>query len=180
MERITIGQIVNVVGLKGEVKVYNYSDYKERYEELKHIYVKEKRELNEYLIEKVRYQKDMVILKLKGVDDRNQAEALRQKNLVILEEDLRDLPEDTFYIKDLIGIKAIDKKTGKEFGVVKDVLTGTAQEVYQITLNTGKEALIPNVKEFVKEVNLEEGFVAFDLIPGFIDDDFVAVTKEEE
>ncbi len=74
MTEINIGKIVNVVGLKGEVKVYNYSDYKERYEELDHIYLYEMKNLKEYKIEKVRYQKEMVILKLKGIDDRDMAE----------------------------------------------------------------------------------------------------------
>lgn len=169
MEEIKIGQVVNVVGLKGEVKVYNYSDYKERYEELSHIYLYEKKELKEYKIENVRYQKEMVILKLAGVNDRNAAEALKQKDVIIKEEDLRELPDDTFYIKDLIGIEAKDAETGLAFGTIKDVLTGYAQDTYQIKLLNGKEAMIPGVKEFVKEVNPKAGYVKFALIPGFID-----------
>ena len=82
VEKIKIGKIVNAVALRGEVKVYHYSDYKERFEELDEILVErnaaKKRAVESYAIERVRYQKDMVILKLKGVDDRNAAEALKE------------------------------------------------------------------------------------------------------
>ncbi|MBQ1228911.1 MAG: 16S rRNA processing protein RimM, partial [Firmicutes bacterium] len=78
MEKIKIGKIVNVVALRGEVKVYHYSDYKERFEELSVILLEKKNKFTEYKIEGVRYQKDMVILKLKGVDDRNAAELLKE------------------------------------------------------------------------------------------------------
>ena len=75
MEKIKIGKIVNAVALRGEVKVYHYSDYKERFEELDRILVERRGKYEEYEIEGVRYQKEMVILKLKGINDRNEAEA---------------------------------------------------------------------------------------------------------
>ena len=75
MEKIKIGKIVNAVALRGEVKVYSYSDRKERYEALKEILVEQKKGFTPYEIQNVRYQKNIVILKLRGVDDRNAAEA---------------------------------------------------------------------------------------------------------
>lgn len=178
MTEINIGKIVNVVGLKGEVKVYNYSDYKERYEELDHIYLYEMKKLKEYKIEKVRYQKEMVILKLKGIDDRDMAEKMKNRDIFILEEDLRPLSDDTFYIKDMIGIDAIEAQSGQVFGKLTDVIQNSAQDIYQITLKNGKEALIPAVKEFIKEINIDEGFVKIALIPGFIDADYLTVEKD--
>ena len=109
MEKIKIGKIVNAVALRGEVKVYHYSDYKERFEELDKILVERRGKYEEYEIEGVRYQKEMVILKLKGINDRNEAEALKERDLYITEEDLRELPEDTFYVKDLIGCRVINE-----------------------------------------------------------------------
>ena len=94
MEKIKIGKIVNAVALRGEVKVYAYSDRKERYEELKEILVENKKELTPYEIQGVRYQKNIVILKLKGVDDRNAAEALKERDIYITEADLPELPDD--------------------------------------------------------------------------------------
>ena len=162
MEKIKIGRIVNAVALRGEVKVYNYSGYRERYEELNRIIV----ENNEYEIEKVRYQQEMVILKLAGVNDRNAAEALKNKDVFITEDDLKELPEDTFYIRDLIGMKVFDIETGENIGILKDVLQNTAQDVYVVSTEDKKEILIPAVRQFIKKINLEERSIEVKLIEG--------------
>lgn len=177
MEKINIGKIVNAVALRGEVKVYHYSDYKERFEELNEILVERnsagKRAMESYAIEGVRYQKDMAILKLKGVDDRNAAEDLKDCDVYITEADLRKLPQDTFYIRDLIGCRVINEVpeagTSDEVGVITDVLQNSAQDIYQVKNRSGKEVLIPAVGEFVKEINIDEKIVRVRLIPGFID-----------
>lgn len=166
METIKIGKIVNAVALRGEVKIYSYSDYKERFEELDRVMLKGGRELE---IEKVRYQKNMAIVKFKGIDDRNAAEALKEQDVFITEDDLRELPEDTFYIRDLIGCTAQDADSGETIGVISDVLQNTAQDIYQIDLKKGGQALIPAVAQFVKEVDIAGKRVLLKLIPGFID-----------
>jgi len=165
MEKIKIGRIVNAVALRGEVKVYNYSGYKERYEELSRIIVEDK----EFEIEKVRYQQHMVILKLAGVNDRNAAEAMKNKDVYITEDDLLELPEDTFYIRDLIGLSVIDAETGETIGKLKDVLQPSAQDIYVVKRKEGSDVLIPVVSEFVKEVNVAEGFVKVHLIEGMLE-----------
>ncbi len=175
MEKIKIGKIVNAAALRGEVKVYHYSDYKERFEELDSVLLEHKGKYEEYGIEGVRYQKKMVILKLKGVSDRNAAEALKERDIYITEADLRDLPEDTFYVKDLIGCNVVNIEDGSRIGVIADVLQNSAQDIYKIELASGKEALIPAVGEFVKEVDIEQKLVKIRLIPGFIDEDAIKV-----
>lgn len=165
MEKIKIGKIVNVVGLKGEVKVYNYSDSKERYEELDRVYCGKK----EYNIENVRYQNHMVILKLEGVDDRNAAEGMRNLDVCITEDDLKELPEGTFYVRDLIGMEVRDFESGAAMGKISDVIQNTAQDVYVIKLTKGGSCMVPSVKEFVREVNMEKGFVSIKFIEGMIE-----------
>ena len=168
MERIKIGQIVNAVALRGEVKIYNYSDL-ERFEELDTvILVNRKKQSREF--ENVRYQKNMVIVKFKGVNDRNQAEALKDYEVFITEDDLRDLPEDTFYIRDLVGCKVKDLESGNVIGTISDVLQNTAQDLYQVELEGGKQVFIPAVAQFVKNVSIEEKLVEVSLIPGFLGD----------
>ena len=177
VENIKIGKIVNAVALRGEVKVYHYSDYKERFEELDEILVErngaKRHAMERYPIEGVRYQKDMAILKLKGVNDRNAAEALKDCDVYITEEDLRELPEDTFYVRDLIGCRVINEgsesENAEEIGTITDVLQNSAQDIYQIKTKSGKEVLIPAVGEFVKEINIGEKTVKVSLIPGFLD-----------
>ena len=163
MEKIKIGRIVNAVALRGEVKIYNYSGYRERYEELDRIII----ENEEYEIEKVRYQQEMVILKLSGIDNRNAAEAMKNKDVYITEEDLEELPDDTFYIRDLIGLEVIDD-SGR-IGVIKDVLQPSSQDVYVIQTDKNQDLMIPAVKEFVKEVNLEEKYIKVSLIEGMLE-----------
>ncbi|MBQ3466485.1 MAG: 16S rRNA processing protein RimM, partial [Firmicutes bacterium] len=87
MEKILIGKIVSAVGLKGEVKVYNYSDRPDIYEDTESIYV------DDVLmrVRSVRTQKNMVILGLEGIDDRNAAEKARGSELFVTEDDLPEL-----------------------------------------------------------------------------------------
>ena len=165
MEKIKIGKIVNAV--------YSYSDRKERYEALKEILVEQKKGFTPYEIQNVRYQKNIVILKLRGVDDRNAAEALKERDIYITEADLPELPDDTFYVRDLIGCEVRDEKNGSVIGKIQDVLQGAAQDVYVITLLSGKETMIPAVAEFVKKVDMAQRIVTVALIPGFIDDEAV-------
>ena len=187
MEKIKIGKIVNAVALKGEVKVYNYSEGPGRYEEVERVIAGGR----EYPIEGVRTQGGMVILKLKGVDDRNAAEAMKNLDVYITEEDLGELPEDTFYIRDLIGLQVVNWETGETVGEIADVIQGAAQDVYRIRLwdkesspenpgsgdekdgkrDSGKsvrETIVPAVSEFVKSVNLEEKKVYIKFIEGML------------
>ncbi len=102
-EEITIGKIVSAVALRGEVKVYPYTEPKERFESLRQILLAQKGASRPVAVEHVRYQKNMVILKLAGVDDRTAAEALRDGEVRISAASLPPLPKDTYYVRDLIG-----------------------------------------------------------------------------
>lgn len=164
MEKILIGKIVNVVGLKGELKVYCYTDRKERFEELEKIWLDQE----DYQIRNVRYQGNVVILKLKGIDDRNKAEAQRNKGVYILEEDLAKLPEGTYYVRDLIGIEVKDE-TGQNLGILSDVVQNSAQDLYEVKIESGKKVLIPAVKEFVLDIDMEDRKMTVKLPEGLLD-----------
>lgn len=164
MEKIKIGKIVNTVGLKGEVKVYNYSDSIEIYETIESIYV----EGRLTVIENVRAQKNMVILKLEGADDRNAAEALRGKELYITEDDLPELPEGQYYVRDLIGM-SVTEEDGNLLGHVTDVLQNTAQDIFEVESENGKKLLIPKVDQFVLDIDAEKREITVRLIEGMLD-----------
>lgn len=164
MEKILIGKIVNVVGLKGEVKVYCYTDRKERFEELEHIWLDEQ----VYDIQGVRYQGNVAILKLKGIGDRNAAEAQRGKGVYMAESDLTELPEGTYYVRDLIGISVVDEM-GKNLGTVTDVIQNSAQDLYEVKTQDGKKIWIPAVKEFVLGIHMEEKIMNVKLPKGLMD-----------
>ncbi|MDY3038005.1 MAG: ribosome maturation factor RimM [Eubacteriales bacterium] len=164
MEKIKIGKIVNTVGLKGEVKVYKYSDSIEIYETIESIYVEDRLTV----IENVRAQKNMVILKLEGADDRNAAEALRGKELYITEDDLPELPEGQYYVRDLIGM-SVTEEDGNLLGHVTDVLQNTAQDIFEVESENGKKLLIPKVDQFVLDIDAEKREITVRLIEGMLD-----------
>lgn len=164
MDKIKIGKIVNTVGLKGEVKVYNYSDRSEIYENTSHIYV----ENDLTAVESVRVQKNMVILKLEGISDRDRAEALRGRELYVTEEDLPELPQGQYYVRDIMGM-AVREENGTFLGEVTDVIQNTAQDIFEVQKQGGKKVLIPKVDEFVLNIDIEKKEILVRLIDGLMD-----------
>lgn len=164
MEKILIGKIVNVVGLKGELKVYCYTDKKEQFEELGRIWLDEEI----YPIKNVRYQGNVVILKLEGISDRNAAEACRNKGVYIEESDLAQLPKGTYYVRDLVGLQVKEEHAGT-LGELVDVIQSSAQDLYQIKLESGKKILLPAVKEFVLSIDMKEKTVTVRLPDGLLE-----------
>ena len=164
MEKILIGKIVNVVGLRGDVKVYNYSDSIQIYEETPEIFVGDK--LTK--IEKARLQKNMVVLKLEGIIDRDAAERLRGTELYITEADMPELPEGQFYVRDLIGM-TVKEENGNVLGAVTDVIQNTAQDIFEVEMENTKRIMIPKVDQFVLDINGDSREITVRLIDGMLD-----------
>lgn len=159
-----VGQIVNAVGIKGELRVYPLTDYKERFNELNCVYIEDEK----YNIERVRYNKELVILKLEGIDNRNKAETYKKLYLKINREEARKLPKDAYYVSDLIGcqVYTID---GYYIGKLVDVIQNSAQDLYEIEIKDSKCIYIPAVQEFVKEIDIKHKIIKIQLIEGLMD-----------
>jgi 16S rRNA processing protein RimM len=162
---IKIGEVVNVVGLRGELKVYPYCENKERFETLKEVYFNE----DKVFIEQVRYKDNLVILKIQGVDDRTGADACRGKEVFMNDEDLEPLSEGTYYVKDIIGFQVEDQSRGN-IGILKDVRDNGAQSLFVIEKNNGGELLVPAVEQFFSSVDLQRKVIMVDLIEGMYED----------
>lgn len=162
---IKIGEVVNVVGLRGEIKIYPHCENKERFETLQAIYFNDK----QVSIEKVRYKDNLVILKVFGVDDRDSAEACRGKEVFMDDEELEQLPKGTYYVKDIIGYQVEDQRRGM-IGILIDVKDNGAQNLFIIEKNQGGELLVPAVEEFFVGVDQERKVVLVDLIEGMYED----------
>lgn len=169
MDKIVIGKIVNVVGLKGEVKVYSYAEEPDRFERLEKIFLGTEKKNTEYAVAKVRYKGDMVILTLDGVTDRNAAEALKGSMVLMDEADLEELPEGVYYIKDLIGMKVVSD-SGVELGTLKDINTNTAQRVYEVARPGKPDILIPGVDEFILDTDMDNRVITVKVIEGLYED----------
>ncbi len=163
MEVLKIGKIVNVVGLKGEVKVYNYSDNQRRYESLNRLYIG--KDMKEFSVKNVRYKDKLVILKLSNISDRNMAEKLKNEYVYMAAEDLEELPEGIYYIRDMIGMDVISD-AGVYLGKLSDILTNTAQKVYVIKREGENDILIPGVDEFILDINMKEKVITVKVIEG--------------
>lgn len=160
--KFEIGQIVNTFGIKGEVKVKPYTDNVEQFKKMKSIYISGK----ETEIENVKFQKNVVILKLKGVDDMTSAEQLRGSILEV-ERSNKKLPKDTYYIIDLIGLE-VYTDNGQLLGTIKDIYNTGANDIYTVKTEDNKEILLPAISEVVKDIDLENKKIIVHILKGLI------------
>ena len=162
---LELGQIVNVKGLKGEIKVNPFTENINRFETLNKILIKLKNEIKEYEIEKVSYHKNQVILKLKGIDTIEAAETLRNYYILINRKDLKPLEEGKYYIADLIGLDVYTEE-GKALGKVDDIYNTGSNDIYVVKDELGKQKLLPGIPEVIKKVDLENSKIIVNLIEG--------------
>ena len=162
---LELGQIVNTRGLKGEVKVNSYSEDPNRFEKIKSIIVRLKGQDTEYEIEKVSYTKNQVVLKLKNINTIEEAEKLRNSIILIDREMLGKLPEDVYYIADLIGLDVYTDED-EYLGKVDDIFNTKSNDVYVVKDDLGRNKLLPGIPEVIKEISLESGKIIVHLIEG--------------
>lgn len=147
------GKIVNVHGLKGEVKVYPWCDSPEVLCQFDVLYTNKGTVPME--VQSSRIQKNMVLIKFKGIDTIEQAEELKNKVLYIDREDV-ELEEGTYFIQDLIGLQVFDADTNEYYGVLSDVLETGANDVYTIkNEELHKEFLIPAIPDVVVSTDIK-------------------------
>ena len=169
-EKVLIGKVGSPVGIKGEFRVNLYSQDSGNLKEGKVLLLERAEKSVSGAIEKVRYQKDKPVVRLKGIDDRNAAEDIRGMDVSIYAKDMEELPEGEHYVRDLIGCKVVDlAQDGAEIGVLRDVIQNTAQSVLDVSTPDGKQVLIPAVDAFMRSIDEEAGVIEVELIPGFLD-----------
>lgn len=162
-----VGQIVNTFGVKGMLKVKPFTDDAKRFEELKKVYICKKEKLEEVEIEEVKYHKDMVLLKVKGIDDMNEAEKVKGLYLKIDRKNAKKLPKDTYFIADLLGLE-VYSDTGELLGKVDDIFRTGANDVYVVKNENGKQLLLPGIPDVIKEIDLEKEKIIVHLLKGLI------------
>ena len=160
---IEIGKIVNTYGIKGQLKIVPYTDNIKRFEKLKKIYINEK----EYLIENVKSIKNIVILKLQGINTIEQAEEYRNLYMYIDRKDAIKLPKDTYFIRDLIGIE-VYTNDGEKLGIIDDIFKTGSNDVYVVRNSLGKQILLPAISSVIEKIDLENKKVTVNLIKGLI------------
>ena len=167
-EYFEIGQIVNTSGLKGLVKVNLFTDDITKIEEFDKVIIEKNKKQQEYEIEEVKYQKNQALIKFKGIDNIDEAEKLRNSYIKIQRDDEPELPEDTYYIVDLIGLEVFSDE-GKKLGVLKEVYPIPSGEHDIYVVDTGeKEILLPAIGEVVVSIDIPNKKMVVHLLPGLI------------
>ncbi|MEJ5305226.1 MAG: ribosome maturation factor RimM [Ignavibacteria bacterium] len=165
---ILIGKIVGPHGIKGTVKVKPFTDFLERFEKGNLVKIEIDNSLFEFLIEESFPHKNLICIKLKGIDSIDSALKLKEKNIVIAEDELRKLDEDEYYIHDLIGLLVIDEN-GIEIGKIVDVISLASNDIYEIELRDKRKVFYPAVKDYIDEINIEKKFIRIKNYEGFFD-----------
>lgn len=163
---LQVGVISSTHGIRGEVKVFPTTDDSLRFKKLKKVLLDTGREQLELEVQSVKFFKQFVIVKFKGIDNINDIEKYKGKGLFVPREDAVPLDKDEYYIADLIGMEVFTEDG--RFGVVKDVMETGANEVYIVESDDHGEVLIPAIRQCVLDVNVEEKKMLVRLLDGLI------------
>ena len=165
---LQVGIITSTHGVRGEVKVYSTTDDPRRFRRLKEVVLDTGREKLNLEIEGVKFFKQFVILKFKGLDNINDIEKYRQKSLYVTRKNAVRLQRDEYFIADLIGLKVQDED-GAELGTVKDVIETGANDVYEVEMADGRSLLLPAIKQCILNVDVENGMMQVHVLEGLLD-----------
>lgn len=163
---MNIGRISAAVGLKGEVRITLLAQDSVNLKEGKDLLLKRGKEEIETAVTGVRHQNGKPVCRLDGINDRTAAEEIRGFEIYVSEDKLEKLPEGQFYVRDMLGVEVFDRASGSVIGRLTDVIEGTAQKLYQVTDDEGREILIPAVPAFIRSMSKER--IEVELIPGFL------------
>lgn len=164
---LRVGVISSTHGISGEVKVYPTTDDVNRFKDLKEVILDTGKTNISLEVEHVKFFKQMVILKFKGIDNINDIEKYRGKDLLVTRENAVELDEDEYFISDIIESEVLDEE-GTKLGILAEVLSTGANDVFVVNTNENKEILIPNIKDCVLDINLEEKKIIVHLLDGLL------------
>jgi len=168
VEYFEIGIINNTHGVRGEVKVFPMTDDMKRYKKLREVFIEDPRgNRTLYAIKNVKFFKQFVILALEGIDNMDKASKLKGHKVVIHRKDAIELPEDSYFICDIIGCQVYEN--GVLLGEVTDVFPTGSNDVYVVKNSEGRELLLPAIKDVILNVDVAAGRIDVKLLKGLMD-----------
>ena len=162
---LQVGAIANTHGLRGEVKVFPTTDDPARYRMLDTVIADTGKQRMTMEISSVRFFKNLVIVKFRGIDHIEDAEKLKGVKLFVTREQAVPLGEDEYFLADLEGM-AVYTEEGEELGVIREIIQTGANDVYVIGQPQGKDLLVPAIKECIRDVDTGAGRMTIRLLPG--------------
>lgn len=158
-----IGKIGAAHGIKGEMRFYAYTDDMDNLSAIPSLII----EGQSYPVQSMRLHKNILLIKLEGIDERNQAQALTHKEACIPRAFASKLNEGEYYIQDLLGAKLIDEKNQRT-GILQQIIPMAGADVFCFLLTNRQQLLIPHRKAYIEEINIEEGVIRMDTTAGVI------------
>lgn len=152
---LQVGVITQTHGIRGEVKVFPTTDDPKRFQSLKNVVLNTGRSYLPLEIESVKYFKQFVILKFKGIDNINDIEKYKKSPLLVSREDAVDLEDDEYFMADMIGMNVVTED-GASFGILTDIMETGANDVYVVETEEHGEVLLPAIKDCILDVDIEE------------------------
>lgn len=166
-----VGKIVNTHGINGEVKINLHTDFPEdRFRKGNQLFIGEKADSTFNVeIQSSKPYKNMYLLKFKDLDTINDVEKFKNQYLWIPKEQQKELDKNEFYYYQIIGCNVVTTD-GKEIGVVKDIFSPGANDVWVVkSKDNNKELLIPYIEPIVKKVDIENKKILIDVIEGLLE-----------
>lgn len=170
-ELVLIGVVRKVRGNKGDLKVESMSDIPERFSKLENAFVRKRNSVEavKMEIEKSEFVNKYAVIKLKGVDSYEGAEAFLGAELLVPESERAVPPEGAYFVDSLIGM-TLKNRAGEKVGVVADLLSNSRQPVLTIRMDNGFEFDLPFVSAFIKEIDEASREITVELIEGMVED----------
>jgi 16S rRNA processing protein RimM len=161
---VAVGRVLRPWGLRGDLKVESLTDFPDRFEPGARLW------LNgvEREVERARWQKGALYLKLSGIDEPSAAEAVRDLLLEIPEQELHELDTDEYYHHQLVGM-AVHTSDGAELGTVAEVLSPGGNAVL-VVRGAGGEVLLPFIDDVIQSVDVKAGRIRVDVPDGLIEE----------
>ena len=152
MDCLEIGKIINTHGLRGEVKISAWTNSPDDFENFSYVLTKGNERLN---IEGIKYQKNNIIVKFREINSIDEAQGYKNSVLYLQKEEMGELPENVFYIADLLDCEVFSE-TGEKIGVLCDVFSTGSNDVYDIKRENAKNLLVPIIEGVVKSVDIAD------------------------
>ena len=166
-EYFEIGQIVNTFGIKGMVKIKPFTDDINKFDKFKKIYIKKENTKKEYQIEEVKYHKQMVLMKLKGINTPEEADLLRESYLIINREDEVPLEEGEYYIIDFLGSEVYTDENVL-LGKLEDIYNTGSNDIYVVKDELGKQVLLPAISDVIKNIDIKNKKITVHIVSGLM------------
>lgn len=164
---ITIGKVVSTQSNKGEVNVLPLTDSTDRFKNLDTVFLRNSNSLTTLNIEKIRIKENTVILKLKDIENIQEAKMIVGSFLEIKRKNAVKLPKDNYFVFEIIGLE-VYSENNIFLGKVENVISTGSNDVYIIKNKNKKELLIPAIREVVKNINLENKRITIKMVDGLI------------